>query len=145
VRYTINVVSVLGDGVQAMTPAPVFRASENTAAACRSVSGQECFGVGATAQWVESVSGTGLAGAAGVLGLVTLGEGLLARHGYATELGQERPRPVTQRTGQPVLAQPDGVSTSGISTDDGNDDNSKGDNGSKPMSPWDFRTSSPPG
>ena len=121
-RYTTNVVI---DGVQAMTPAPVFRASEGYAAASCSVSGQECFGSAVAVQLVESVSGTGLAGAAGVLGLLALGEGLLARDGYAGQPRQERPRPVvTQLTGRPVLARPDGgdISERGTDTDhDGTD------------------------
>src|SRR5947209_6996456 len=79
--------------VQAISPAPVFRASAEFASACRQGSGQECFGWTAAAWQVESVSGTGLAGAAGFLGLVALGEGLLERHGYVGQPGQERPRP----------------------------------------------------
>src|SRR5882762_7252812 len=82
--------------VQAISPAPVFRASEEFASACRLVAGQERFGSAAAAWQVESVSGAGLAGAPGFLGLVALGEGLLERHGYVSQLGQERPRPVFQ-------------------------------------------------
>jgi hypothetical protein len=147
--------------VQAINPVPVFRASTEFASACRLGSGQECFGP-ATAAWqVESVSGTGLAGAAGFLGLVALGEGLLERHGYASQLGQERPRSVVQPvpaslTGrvlglggeqEPGTGNGTGVSERGIYSDNDSSDNdsSKGDNGSKPMNPWDFRTSSPPG
>ncbi|WP_194906877.1 hypothetical protein [Catenulispora rubra] len=151
-RYMTDVVV---DDVQAMTPAPVYRAFEEFAAACRLVSGQECFGSAAAVWQVESVSGTGLAGAAGFLGLIALGEGLLERHGYVGQLGQERPRPVFQPVPAPLtgrvlgdLQAPNGsgVDGSGISERDydGND-SSKGDNGSKPVSPWDFRTSSPPG
>ena len=151
-RYMTDVVV---DDVQAMTPAPVYRAFEEFAAACRLVSGQECFGSAAAGWQVESVSGTGLAGAAGFLGLVALGEGLLERHGYVGQLGQERPRPAFQPVPAPltgrVLQDPQapnggGIDGSGISErdNDGND-SSKGDNGSKPMSPRDFRTSSPPG
>jgi len=110
--------------VQAMTPAPAFRASVGFAAVCRPVSGQECFGSAAAVWQVESVSGTGLAGAAGVLGLAALGEGLLERHGYVGRQGQERPRPVISERDY---------------------DSSKGDNGTKPVNPWDFRTSAPPG
>jgi hypothetical protein len=145
-RFMTNVAV---DDVQAMTPAPVFRAHAGFAAACRPVSGQECFG-SAAASVVESVSGAVVAGAAGLLGLLALGEGLLARHGYANELGQERPRPVSQ----PVLTDervwidgrgvPGGISGIDSSTDS-TDGSSKGDNGGKPMTPWDFRTSSPPG
>jgi hypothetical protein len=150
-----NMTDVVVDDVQAMTPAPVYRAFEEFAAACRLVSGQECFGSAAAVWQVESVSGTGLAGAAGFLGLVALGEGLLERHGYVGQLGQERPRPAFQPapaslTGR-VLQDPQalngsGTDGSGISErdNDGND-SSKGDNGSKPMSHRDFRTSSPPG
>jgi len=133
--------------VQAMSPAPVFRASEEFASACRPVSGQECFG-SAAADWrVESVSGAGLPGAAGFLGLVALGEGLLERHGYAGLLGQERPRSVFQPVPAPLtgLGLPitgSGISERGVYSDN---DSSKGDNGTKPMTPWDFRTSSPPG
>lgn len=119
--------------VQAMNPAPVTRASAEFASACRPVSGQECFGSAATVWQVESVSGTGLAGAAGFLGLVALGEGLLERHGYVGLLGQERPQPGSGSTGD------------GNDISQRDDDSSKGDNGSKPMNPWDFRTSSPPG
>lgn len=145
---------VVFGSVQAMFPAPVFRASEISASACRLVSGQECSGSAAAAWRVDSVSGVGLAGAADLLGLVALGEGLLA-HGYAGELGQERPRPVTmpvlapqtgriQGAGQPLdggrsVSERDG--DNGSSKRDGN----KGDNGTKPVTPWDFRTSSPPG
>ena len=141
--------------VQAMTPAPVFRASgEFASPVCRLASGQECSGSAAAAWQVESVSGAGLAGAAGFLGLVALGEGLLERYGYAGRRGQERPRPVIQ----PVPASlagtvlvlgdeqaptgGDGISERGIHSDN---DSSKGGNGSKPMTPWDFRTSGPPG
>jgi len=153
-RYMTDVVV---DDVQAMTPAPVYRAFEEFAAACRLVSGQECFGSAAAVWQVESVSGTGLAGAARFLGLIALGEGLLERHGYVGQLGQERPRPVflsapaplTGRVqGDPQTPNTGGVDGSGISErdyDGGNDSSSKGDNGSKPVSPWDFRTSSPPG
>jgi hypothetical protein len=143
---------VVLDSVQAMFPAPVFRAPEISASACRLVSGQECFGSASAAWQVDSVSGVGVAGAADLLGLVALGEGLLA-HGYAGELGQERPRPVIvsapvtgriQGAGQPL----DGGR--GVSERDGDNDSSKrdgnkGDNGTKPVNPWDFRTSSPPG
>ena len=132
----------------AMTPAPVYRASEVFASEGRLVSGQECFGSVAAAWQVESVSGTGLAGAAGFLGLLALGEGLLERHGYVGQLGQERPRPVFQ----PVLAPATGrILADGLAPNDGSGiskrdyDSSKGDNGTKPMTPWDFRSSSPPG
>lgn len=138
--------------VQAISPAPVFRASEEFASACRAVSGQECFGSTSATWQVESASGAGLAGAAGFLGLVALGEGLLERHGYAGLLGQERPRPVFQPVPAPLtgLGLPNtgsgiserGISERGVYSDN---DSSKGDNGSKPMTPWDFRTSSPPG
>ena len=143
--------------VQAMSPAPVLRASAEFASACRPVSGQECFGSAAAAWQVESVSGAGLAGAAGVLGLVALGEGLLERHGYAGLLGllgQERPRPVFQPVPAPLTGrvlgdeQRPGSGTgsgTGIGISEHDDDSSKGDNGTKPMTPWDFRTSSPPG
>ncbi|MEZ0106906.1 hypothetical protein ABH920_000897 [Catenulispora sp. EB89] len=151
-RYMTDVVV---DDVQAMTPAPVYRAFEEFAAACRLVSGQECFGSAAAVWQVESVSGTGLAGAAGFLGLVALGEGLLERHGYVGQLGQERPRPAFQPAPAPltgrVLEDPQAPNGSGIDGSgtserdyDGND-SSKGDNGSKPVSHRDFRTSSPPG
>ncbi|WP_194922468.1 hypothetical protein [Catenulispora pinisilvae] len=135
---------VVVEGVQAVIPAPIFRGSGSSASAHRLVSGQECFGSAFAASQVESVSGTGLAGAAGFLGLIALGAGLLERHGYVGSQGQERPRPVTQ----PVLAQAQ-LSGGSDRDDDGNDssgdDSSKGDNGSKPMTPWDFRTSGPPG
>ena len=130
--------------VQAMSPAPVTRASAEFASACRPVSGQECFGSAATAWHVESVSGAVLAGAAGFLGLVALGEGLLERQGYAGLLGHERPRPVFQ----PVDDQPgngNGISERGVYSDNDSSDSSKGDNGTKPMTLWDFRTCSPPG
>jgi hypothetical protein len=152
---------VVVDDVQAMSPAPVFRALQGAAAACRLVSGQECFGPATAvrqAQSVQSVSGAVLAGAAGFLGLVALGEGLLERHGYVGLLGQERPRPVFSEPVQAQLsgrdqageqgdeqAQSDGSGIAGDSyASDGNDSN-KRDNGSKPMTPWGFRTSSPPG
>lgn len=147
-RITTDVVV---NDVQTMNPAPVFRAPE-FASACRLVSGQECFGSAAAAWQVESVSGAGLAGAARFLGLVALGEGLLERHGYVGQLGQERPRPafppvpapLTGRVqGDPQALNGSGIDGSGISERDY--DSSKGDNGSKPMTPWDFRTSSPPG
>ena len=133
----------------AMTPAPVFRALEVFAADRRLVSGQECFGSAAAAWQVESVSGTGLAGAAGFLGLVALGEGLLEWHGYVGQGGQERPRPVFQQvlvpaTGRILADEQAPNGGSGISERD-YDDSSKGDNGGKPMTPWDFRTSGPPG
>ena len=142
--------------VQAMSPAPVFRASEEFASACRPVSGQECFGSAAAAWQVGSVSGAGLAGAAGFLGLIALGEGLLERHGYVGLLGQERPRPVFQPVPAPLTGrglvglgdeQPGSGSSNGNGNgiSDGDIDSSKGDNGTKPMTPWDFRTSSPPG
>jgi hypothetical protein len=142
---------VVVDGRVAMTPAPVFRASDDFAAACRLVRGQECFASAAAAWQVESVSGAGLAGAAGFLGLLALGEGLLERHGYVGQLGQERSRPVFQPAPAPLTGriQGDGQpqnggngSDSGIYSDN---DGSKRDNGSKPMTPWDFRTCSPPG
>ncbi|ACU76620.1 hypothetical protein Caci_7796 [Catenulispora acidiphila DSM 44928] len=139
------------DNRVAMTPAPVYRALEAFAADCRRVSGQECFGSAAAAWQVESVSGTGLAGAAGFLGLVALGEGLLERHGYVGQLGQERPRPVFQLvpapgTGRILADEQAPIDGSGTSErDDDSNDSSKGDNGSKPMTPWDFRTSGPPG
>jgi len=140
------------DGRVALTPAPVSRASEVFAADCRLVSGQECFGSAAAAWQVESVSGTGLAGAAGFLGLVALGEGLLERHGYVGQLGQERPRPVFQQvlvpaTGRITADEQAPNDGSGISERDYDSSNasSRGDNGSKPMTPWDFRTSGPPG
>jgi hypothetical protein len=135
-----NVTGIAVHGVQALTPAPVFRASDDFASACRLVSGQECFGSAAAVWQAESVSGAVVAGAAGVLGLVALGEGLLARHGYVGQAGQERPRPVFQPVLDGELA-PNGGS--GISERDY--DSSKGDNGTKPMNPWDFRTSAPPG
>lgn len=131
--------------VEAITPAPVLRASVEFVSACRAVSGQECFGSGAAAWQVESVSGTGLAGATALLGLVALGEGLLERHGYVGQLGQERPQQTSQPGGAGNSAG-GGIAESGIYSDnDGSTDSSKGDNGSKPMTPWDFRTSSPPG
>jgi hypothetical protein len=141
-----NMTGVAAVHVQGMTPAPVFRASEDFAAACRLVSGQECFGSAAAVWQVESVSGAGLAGAAAFLGLVALGEGLLEQHGYVGQRGQERPALGSGLGSGPELGlvdprpQNDG---SGISERD--DDSSKGDNGSKPMTPWDFRTCSPPG
>jgi hypothetical protein len=147
---------VVVDDMQAMTPAPVFRAFEEFAAACRLVSGQESSGSAAAVWQVESVSGTGLAGAARFLGLVALGEGLLERHGYVGQLGQERPRPVFQSALAPLTgriqddqqAPNDGSGIDGSGTSehdyDGND-SSKGDDGSKPVRPWDFRSSSPPG
>jgi hypothetical protein len=121
--------------VQATNPALVLRASEDFAVACPVVFGQECFGSAAAVWQVESVSGVGLAGAAASLGLVALGEAavLLEQHGYVGRLGQERP----QIDGRP---QNDGSGTS-----ERDYDSSKGDNGSKPMTLWDFRTSSPPG
>ena len=140
------------DGRSVLTPAPVFRASEEFAAVCRPVRGQECSGSAAAAWQVESVYGAGLAGAARVLGLVVLGEGLLERHGYVGLLGQERPRPVFQPAPAPLTGrvqgdgQPrtggDGSTDSGINSDN---DGSKSANGTKPMTPWDFRTCSPPG
>lgn len=147
------------DSVQAMFPAPVFRALETSASVCRLVAGQECFGSAAAAWQVDSVSGTGLAGAADLLGLLALGEGLSARHGYAGELGQERPRPVIQPVPAPLTGRIQGAGQpldgSGVSGRDGDNsskrdgnkgDGSKGDNGTKPVTtPWDFRTSSPPG
>jgi len=148
-RYMTDVVV---DDVQAMTPAPVYRAFEEFAAACRLVSGQECFGSAAAVWQVESVSGTGLAGAARLLGLLALGEGLLERHGYVGQLGQERPRPVFQQvlvpaTGRITADEQAPNDGSGISERDYDSSNasSRGDNGSKPMTPWDFRTSGPPG
>ena len=133
---------VVVDDVQAMSPAPVFRALQGSAAACRLVSGQERFGSAAavpqvqSVQSVQSVSGAVLAGAAGFLGLVALGEGLLERHGYVGLLGQERPRPVIAGGGS---------SASGSDGDDSDgNDSDKRDNGTKPMTPWGFRTSSPP-
>jgi hypothetical protein len=150
--------------VQALTPAPVFRALSGSAAACRPVSGQECSGFAAPASQVESVSGAVLARAAGLLGLVALGEGLLARHGYAAQRGQERPRPVSLQVlvrsqerflgAEQVRIDGGGVSggtgtgtgnTNGSNGINGTTSSSKGDNGTEPMSPWDFRTSSPPG
>jgi hypothetical protein len=157
--------------VQAMNPAPVFRASAEFASACRPVSGQECFGSAAAAWQVESASGAVLAGAAGFLGLIALGEGLLERHGYVGLLGQERPRPVFQPVpasltelglelglnlglglGDEQPGNGSGISERGVYSDNDSSDNdssdndsSKGDNGTKPMTLWDFRTSSPPG
>jgi hypothetical protein len=145
---------VVVNGVQAMTPAPVFRASETSAPACRLVVGQECS---AAAAWqLDSVSGVGLAGAADLLGLVVLGEALLRRHGYVGELGQERPSAVFQQQAPALMTdriqdagQPEGGTRSISERDDdstkrdGNGD--EGASGSKPVSPWDFRTSSPPG
>jgi hypothetical protein len=129
--------------VEAMSPALVIRASVEFASACRPVSGQECFGSAATAWQVESASGAGLAGAAGFLGLVALDEGLLERHGYVGLLGQERSRPVQPGTG---VSEPGISGDSNNGSDNGSDnDGSKGANGTKPMNPWDFRTSSPPG
>lgn len=143
------------DGRSVLTPAPVFRASEEFAAACRLVRGQECSGSAAAAWQVESVSGAGLAGAARVLGLVVLGEGLLERHGYVGLLGQERPRPVFQPAPAPLTGrvqgdgQPrtggEGTFDSGIYSDNDSSKSSKSANGTKPMTPWDFRTCSPPG
>lgn len=141
------------DSMQTMFPVPVFRALETSASACRLVSGQECFGSAPAAWQVDSVSGAGLAGAQDLLGLVALGEGLLARHGYAGELGQERPRPVIQPVPAPLTGRIQGAGQpldgSGVSERDGDDDSKrdggKGGNGTKPVTPWDFRTSSPPG
>jgi hypothetical protein len=143
------------DNRVAMTPAPVYRALEVLAADCRRVSGQECSGSAAAAWQVESVSGTGVAGAAGFLGLVALGEGLLEQHGYVGQLGQERSRPVFQQVPAPVTGRiladeqapndGSGISEHDSNDDSSNDDSSKGDNGGKPMTPWDFRTSGPPG
>jgi hypothetical protein len=143
-RFMTNVAV---DGVQAMIPAPVFRAFGGFAAACRPVSGQECSGSAAIAWRVESVSGAVVTGAAGRLGLVASGDGLLARHGYAAQLGQERPRPVFRPVGSQDRIQGDEQAWthgSGISENTDGSSN-KRDNGSKPMSPRDFRTSSPPG
>ena len=125
---------VVFGSVQAMSPAPVFRAFE-AVSAFRLVSGQECSGSAAAAWQMESVSGVGLAGAADLLGLIALGEGLLA-HGYAGE------QPLD---GGSSVSEQDGDNNSSKRDDSSKRDGDKGDNGTKPVNPWDFRTSSPPG
>lgn len=155
-----NMTGIAAVRVQETTPAQVFRASEDFAAACRLVSGQECFGSAAAVWQVESVSGAGLAGAAATLGLIALGAGLLERHGYVRQQGQEALVPATglgldrnlglgwnlgrgRNSGLGLGDERPQNDGSGISERDY--DSSKGDNGSKPMTLWDFRTSSPPG
>jgi len=144
-------------GVQAMTVAPVSRAFTGIVlSSCRPVSGQECFGPAVAASRVESVSGAVIPAAAASLGLVALGGALVAQHGYADgaqlrraweqarpverqEQVQEQEQAQIQGQAQNDLVQADG---------DGNDgtfSSIDSTNGTKPMTPWDFRTSSPPG
>lgn len=123
-------------GVQANSPAPLFRVvGGSVVASCRPVAGlveQACSGFASGSQ-VESVAGAAPAGAAQALGL----------RGYAG-LARLVQQARTDRR-QVLLAQVDGEHD-GIFSDNGSDnDGTDGSNGSKPMTPWGYRTSSPPG
>ncbi|GAA2032611.1 hypothetical protein GCM10009839_36010 [Catenulispora yoronensis] len=133
-------------------PAPLFRVVGGAVVpSYRPVSGQECSGFGDVVLPVVSVSGVlvtgaaqalslrGIAGAvAGAPGAVLTAErpvrpGLAARGLAARGLAEQRAA---------LLAQVDGDEHGTTSfTDSSSDQN----NGSKPMTPWGYRSSSPPG
>ena len=106
------------------------------------MSGQECFGSAATAWQVESVSisGAGLAGAAGFLGLVPWMKACWS--GMAMSVCRDKS---VRARSSPARASPSLASPRSDSDNGSDNDGSKGANGTKPMNPWDFRTSSPPG
>ena len=137
-------------GVQTMTVAPVSRAHTGIAlSSYRPVSGQECFGSAVVVSPVESVSGACLPAAVASLGLVALGaadaDALLGLCGYAggehLRRGPEQAWLIERQGRNQVLEAQDGNDGTFSATESMIDST----NGSKPMNPWDFRTSSPPG
>ena len=131
-------------GVQAKSPAPLFRVVGGAAVSSyRPVAGllgQECAGFSGL-----SVSGLGGWDLTGYAGGVRLVEHALAGHvlAEAPRSGEQVPaervetRALLKRTGGTGFSSNDGIFSDNGSTDGGN--------GSQPMSPWGYRTSSPPG
>lgn len=138
-------------GVQANSPAPLFGVVGGAVVSSyRPVTGQQCCGFGGAVSQVNSVSGVELAGAAAVLGLRAYGPAQAERvqQTEQVQLVQQSERAQLRLAEDPqpgaLLAQVhlfDGTTT-GISSDNGSEN---GTNGSKPMTPWGYRTSSPPG
>jgi hypothetical protein len=139
-------------GLPAPSAAPLFRVAGvvggTALSSYRPVAGQECFGFRTAASQVASVSGANVAGAAPVLNLRGYA-GSIERAGLTGLTGlthERRPEQVQQVQrvadgGRGVLlARADG---SGSSTDGRNGTTSI--TSTKPMYPWDLRTSSPPG
>ncbi|GAA2003841.1 hypothetical protein [Catenulispora subtropica] len=134
-------------GVQANSPAPLFRVIGGAVvSSCRPVSGQECFGFSGSVSRVESVSGAIVAGAAQALGL----RGYVGEQVRQSERAHVRPvqgeAPAQLVRGgrrEVLLAQVDGDGNGNGSFNGSDSDN--GTNGTKPMTPWGYRTSSPPG
>lgn len=129
-------------GVQANSPAPLFRVGGSVVASCRPVAGLlgQASGFAASGSQVQSVAGVAPAGAAQALGL----------RGYAglVRLAEQAVRLVEQaRTDrrQVLLAQIDGEHDGIFSSNGSDNGNTDGSSGSKPMTPWGYRTSSPPG
>ncbi|NUR30536.1 MAG: hypothetical protein HOV83_32565 [Catenulispora sp.] len=144
-------ITTVAYGVQAYNPAPLFRVVGGAVVSSyRPVTGQQCCGFGGAVSQVDSVSGLELAGAAAVLGLRAYGpaQAERVRRTEQVQLVQQAERAQLWPAGDPqpgaLLAQvhlSDGTTT-GISGDNGSEN---GTNGSKPMTPWGYRTSSPPG
>jgi hypothetical protein len=150
VESTITVVY----GVQANSPAPLFRVVGGTAvSSCRPVSGQLCLGFGGTVAQVESVSGQILAGAAAVLGLHAYGVEQVLRTESAEQAeriqqaGPAQLLPVQRGRREVLLARTHRFAggSNGISSSNGSNGSDNGTTGSKPMTPWGYRSSSPPG
>lgn len=117
-------------GVQAKSPAPLFRVIGGAAvSSSRPVTGLECSGFGGSVSPVEYVSGAMVTGAAHVqLVRVEQRELLLARIGG----GDDGTFSFNGSDSDSDAGNTGGTSTS--NTD-----------GAKPMTPWGYRTSSPPG
>lgn len=140
--------------VQANSPAPLFRVVGGAVVSSyRPVTGQQCCGFGGAVTQVDSVSGQEPAGAAAVLGLRAYGP-VQVQQTEQVQLVQQAERARLRLVGdaQPgaeaLLARVhrfDGTTTgtaTGMSSSNGSEN---GSNGSKPMTPWGYRTSSPPG
>ncbi|NUR58259.1 MAG: hypothetical protein HOV87_06125 [Catenulispora sp.] len=130
-------------GVQAKSPAPLFRVVGGAAVASyRPVAGllgQECARF------------SGLSGSEFLtryVGGVRLAEHVLAESAQGHKQAQDGKQAPAQQTGrrEVLLARVGGFNgtngTNGIFSENGSTD---GGNGSQPMSPWGYRTSSPPG
>jgi hypothetical protein len=147
VESTITVVY----GVQANSPAPLFRAVGGTAvSSSRPVSEQLCLGFGGAVAQVESVSGQILAGATAVLGLHAYGVEQVLRAESAERIEQAGPAqllPAQRGRREVLLARTHRFAggSNGISSSNGSNGSDNGTTGSKPMTPWGYRSSSPPG
>jgi hypothetical protein len=138
-----SMITIVG-GVPAPSAAPLFRVADGTAlSSCRPVAGQECLGFGTAASRVESGSGANAAGAAPARNLGGYAgsaeqpvlTGLV--HGRRPEQVQQVQQAADGRR-EVVLAQVDG-------SDTGTNGTTRSITSTKPMNPWDLRTSSPPG